>query len=154
MTTSMTASDLQSTLRRFFTEAPTLSLATVDDAGHPHAANVNFTADDDLNLYFLSSPDSAHSRHIARCPQIAATCYAEFTDARDIRGAQLRGLCTATDPADFDAHWARFCAKFPYAAEYEAHARAERFYHIHPTWARWIDNRVHFGFKMEMDCPL
>lgn len=149
----MTASYLQHTLHRFLSEVPTLSLATVDDDGTPHAANVNFVTDDDLNLYFLSSPESAHSRHIARRPQIAATCYADFNDARDIRGVQLRGLCAECDPADFDAHWAHFCAKFPYAADYEFHARAERFYHLRPTWARWIDNRVHFGFKMEMDFP-
>ena len=39
-------------------ECTTLSLATVDEHGEPWAANVNYAADDALNLYFISRPST------------------------------------------------------------------------------------------------
>ena len=127
----------------------TLALATVDPAGLPHAANLNFVADDELAIYWLSSPESAHSRHIAQQPVVAATAHPPFDRPADIRGIQLHGRAEITPPDRFDALWHAFCEKFPYAAEMEQRARTQRFYQLRPTWARLIDNAIHFGFKQE-----
>ena len=140
-------------LREILNETATLSLATVDDDGRPHAANVNFVADGELNLLFISDADSAHARHIAARPRIAATAYPPFETPDQIRGVQLRGECRAAGEEEFDACWPQFVAKFPYAAAFEAIARTQRFYRIRPTWLRLIDNRVHFGFKWETTWP-
>lgn len=132
-------------------DAPTLALATIDDVGNPHAANVNFYADDDLNLFWISHPDSAHSQHIAARPTIAAAAYPPFDGPSEIRGVQLHGTAAALPPDDFDTHWPAFVTRFPFAAKFESRARGERFYRLIPTWFRAIDNRRGFGFKLESD---
>ena len=134
-------------------ECTTLSLATVDEHGEPWAANVNYAADDALNLYFTSSPGSAHSRHIAARPRVAATAYAPFTAPPQIRGVQLRGEVAPIAPAEFENVWRLFLTRYPEAAQFESRARSEQFYRLTPAWFRLIDNRVHFGFKGETDWP-
>lgn len=149
----MSSEKLLPILRGLFSRVSTMSLATVDDHGGPHACNVNYVADDACNLYFISHPDSAHSVHIAARPDVAGTVYAPFDKPSQILGVQFRGVCEATDPADFDRIWALYCGKFSYAPQLEERARAERFYRVSPTWFRTIDNSVHFGFRLESKWP-
>ena len=145
---------LPTILRDFFAEVPTLTLATVDDDNHPHAANLNFVADRKLNLLFVSKPGSEHCLHLAKRPDVAVTAYAPFTSPRTIRGIQLRGTCEALDPALFDARWRLFVSKHTAAAAFEAMVRREEaFFRIRPRWIRWIDNSVRFGFKAETNWP-
>lgn len=143
--------DLQQLATEILADAPTLALATVDDAGNPHAANVNFYADDALNLYWISHPDSAHSQHIAARPTIASVAYPLFEGPSEIRGVQLHGTATVLPPEDFDTHWPAFITKFPFAEKFESRARSECFYRLTPTWLRVIDNRRGFGFKLEAE---
>jgi len=151
----MRIDELPGVLKTFLHEVPTLGLATVDDSGRPHAANVNFCADEELNLFFLSSPDSAHARHVAARPQVAATAYAPFERPDQIRGVQVHGTCAVLPDSEFDATWALFRARFPYAAQFERRAREEEsFYRFRPDWVRWIDNSVHFGFKVASAWPV
>ena len=95
-------------LRDFLAEVPTLSLATVDDAGHPHAANVNFASDESLSIYWLSKPESAHSLHLAARPAVAATAYAPFQSPSEIRGVQLHGEAGPAPDDEFDHLWTLF----------------------------------------------
>ena len=143
-------------VRTFLSQWRTGSLATVDEAGQPHAANVQFVADGDLSLYFVSSISSAHSRHIAQDPYAAMTIYAHINDDEGpaaIHGLQLHGQCFAiTDEADRIAAKKRYLDRFAFIAQNEALAarvKAEQFYVFRPTWLRWIDNRRGFGFKQE-----
>ena len=147
-----TLEQLPDILRAFLADASTLGLATTDADGKPHAANLNFVEDADLNLFWVSNPESAHSRHVAARPDTAVTVYTPFERPDRIRGLQLHGRCEAVD--DFDTAWARFCAKFPYATAFEAAAREETFYRFTPSWLRWIDNTVRFRFRMETEWPL
>ncbi len=147
----MSDKDIQVILRKFLSETSTLSMATVDSKGLPHACNLNFVHDDRLNLYFISSPESAHSRHITKQPHVAATAYSKFGKPDDIHGVQIHGSVEAIKPDDFRVIWAMYCSKFPYAHELEFRARAEQFYRLRPSWFRWIDNAVRFGFKIESD---
>ena len=53
----------------------TMTLATSDQQGNPHAAPVYFVSLDinqPLKLYFFSEQDSKHAQHIARNPITAA----------------------------------------------------------------------------------
>lgn len=149
----MTRSEIVETLRAFCASASTLGLATVDEEGRPHAANVNFAADDALRLYFISDPESAHARQIARQPLVAGTAYLPFVSAAEIRGVQLHGRCEVLATSDFDSAWRLFVERFPYAADMEQRARTERFYRITPCWFRIIDNTIAFGHKREIDWP-
>ena len=141
-------------LRVFLASATTLGLATVDEQGQPHAANVNFAASPDLNLYFVSNSASAHARHIAQRPRVAATVYAPFRAPKEIRGVQLRGPCSAIAEGEFESAWRIFQRKFEYASSFEQRIRSEQFYRIAPEWFRYIDNSVRFGFKWETPWPV
>ena len=141
-------------VRAVVNECTTLSLATVDERGGPWAANVNYAADEALNLYFISSPGSAHSRHIAARRDVAATAYAPFTRPAEIRGLQMRGRVEPIAAGEFEYVWALFLRRYPDAIAFESRARSEQFYRLAPSWLRLIDNRIHFGFKAEMDWPI
>lgn len=140
-------------LRQFLNEVDLLCMATVDDEGHPHAINAYFVCDDALNLYFISHPESAHSVHIRKRPQVAVAAYGSLKMWQQVRGVQLHGQCRELGEDVFDATWRMFIKRFPGHTEIENHARAARFYCISPNWIRWSDNSVHFGYKVELNWP-
>jgi uncharacterized protein YhbP (UPF0306 family) len=149
--------DILATISAFLGQWRTASLATVDDDGRPHAANVCYVHQrDPLVIYFVSSPDSAHSRHIGRDGQAAMTIYAETADPMQIHGLQCHGMCARIDNVEARRRaWELYLGRFPFAAAPALRQRidAEAFYQFTPTWLRWIDNRVRFGFKVEIDLP-
>ena len=55
-------------VRAFLAEHTTMTLATVGPSGEPQAAAVFYVADEQLNLFFLSSPTSRHSRYFVDIP--------------------------------------------------------------------------------------
>lgn len=132
----------------------TASLATVDEQGHPHAANIQYVQDDQLRLYFVSSEDAAHSRHITARPAVALTIY-HHDDAQpeNIRGLQLHARAEAlTNDTDRDHAWTLYAARFPFIAndpQLRAAVEQQTFYRLTPTWLRLIDNRRGFGWKAE-----
>jgi len=141
-------------VRTLLESVSTLSLATSDAAGAPHAANLNFAVDGRLRPLFVSRPGSAHARNLAADPRVAATLYAPFATLEQIAGLQIRGTCVRLPPEAFDACWEIFLGRFPYAAALETLARAEqRFFRIEPEWVRLIDNSQGFGFKQEGPWP-
>lgn len=134
----------------------TASLATVDTDGQPHAANIQYAFDGQLNLYFVSSPDAAHSRHIAQKPAVAVAVYDHHdSEPALIHGLQLHARATAiSDPVERAKALALYTARFPFiTTEPKLAAAVERqsFYKLTPTWLRLIDNRRGFGWKVEMD---
>lgn len=133
----------------------TACLATVDAQGDPHAANVQFAFDDQLHLYFVSDPDSAHGRHIAQHPGVALTVY-HHDDAEPgtIRGLQLHAHARPlTDGVDRAKALTLYTARFPFLATNPALLAAvevQCFYGCVPAWVRLIDNRRGFGWKGEI----
>lgn len=144
--------DLTRTVSRFLDGTRTASLATVDDAGRPHAANIQFVRGDGLVLYWVSSPDSEHSRHLLARPAAAVTVYAHDDTAANIHGLQMRGR--AEPVADANTAWDLYTRKFPVVTTMPqvremVDAGKQGFYRFTPTWLRWIDNRRGFGWKIE-----
>jgi len=143
-------------LHKFLGKWKTACLATVDEAAAPHAANIQYAhdrADDRLRLYFVSSPESAHSRHIAGNAVVAVTIYAHVRRPDHIHGLQIHGRCAvvAKPSAAWDDAWRVYSAKYPFVKVPPLRNRfmAESFYCVTPTWVRFIDNRRGFGFKQE-----
>ena len=149
--------DLLITVRQFLDQTRTASLATVDDAGRPHAANVQFARDegDSLDLLWVSSPRSTHSSHIEKRQQVALTIYAHDDAAANIHGLQLHGTATAVPEHEgLVTCWEPYTQKYPVVLEMVQiremlEQGTQLFYRFTPTWLRWIDNRVHFGWKVE-----
>ncbi len=126
----------------------TLTLATVGEDGQPHAAALFYAFTPELQLIFLSEPDTLHARHIGEGAPAAVTIQADGQDWQRITGLQMHGMVR---PAG-DSARQTYLARFPFIARTETLARAlkdVRFYEITPAWARLIDNRLGFGHKQE-----
>ena len=150
-----TVEDWPEALTTILHESTTCSLATVDDQGEPHAANLNFAFDKKIDLYFLSAPHSRHIQHILKNPKVAVTAYTPFTRASQICGLQIHAMAEMVNPKkkSFGQLWKLLTDRFPDITAMEERAKNERFYRIRPTWIRWIDNRKGFGWKAETAWP-
>lgn len=134
-----------------------LSLATHGRDG-PHAANL-FYAQDGLALFWVSDPDTRHSREIEADQRVAVTVAGDHTDFADIRGVQLAGTATRVAAAERRAwHLSQLAVRYPFLnklanappALQAAYARAA-VYRFEPTYAVLIDNTKGFGHKETID---
>jgi len=131
-----------------------MTLATAGSSG-PGAAAV-FYAHEGARLYFLSSPNTRHSRHIALAPRVAITIQADCTEWLQVEGLQIEGQ--ARRLSDTAAVRAReiYTAKFPFigglawapAALREAFAQVG-WYEVVGERACVIDNSLGFGHRDE-----
>ena len=156
----MTHQDYWAEICRFLGSNATACMATVDEKGLPHAVNVWYAIDQDGKMYFVSSLDSAHSRHMLRDPHVAVTVYGYTEDPMHIHGVQIKGACTIIAPPDggnrkaWDHAWKTFTNRYPFVQQAEMWCKAvesQSFFCITPMWVRWLDNRKGFGFKVEID---
>ena len=146
--------DFDREIPEFLADCRTASLATVDPDGGPHAANVQYVHDGALKLYFVSSPESAHSRHIGDGGPVAVTIYARNDQPDQIRGVQVHGVCRPVhDETAMNRVWELYVEKFAFAQTYPMRRTIEsqQFYELTPHWMRWIDNRRGFGWKVERE---
>lgn len=139
------------TVRAFLETQSTLALATVDEAGNPQAAPLFYISDDDLNLYWLSSPTSRHSLNLAANKQVAATIYPAIREWTAIRGLQIEGEAgIVRDSAHRETILTRYRHKFNLPPDLNAIIEQSILYSLRPTWVRWLDNGVSFGYKAEI----
>ncbi|MEU8151344.1 pyridoxamine 5'-phosphate oxidase family protein [Nonomuraea sp. NPDC048901] len=82
---------------RLLADSRYLVLATADRQGRPWATPVFFAARDEDRLFWVSAPDSRHSRNIAERPAVAITV---FDSHAPIGGAEALYLEASADPAD------------------------------------------------------
>lgn len=140
-------------VRWFLDRCPVMTLATVDDRGHPHAADIYAAVGPDLDLFFLSGPSTEHSRHIAANPWVALTGHDPVQMWQQVRGVQLHGVCErATGVAErmgMDA----YIEKFEHVRQTPSLMRVLTMYRVKPRRVRWIDNAVRFGYKVEFEWP-
>lgn len=149
MSEVLTAETLD-TLRIFLREQSTLALATVNSMGQPQAAPIFYVSDDDLCLYWLSSAKSRHSVNLNEQPQVSATVYPAVWGWQEIRGVQIDGRARAIiDPAEREMAIGLYKAKFTLPPTFDAQIAASVMYVLEPSWLRWLDNSVRFGFKAE-----
>jgi len=156
-------SELRSRLIAFLHHHDTMTLATIGPAGEPRAAAVFYAADDALDLYFLSDPDTRHGRNLAREPRVAATIQADGQDWQEITGLQVEGRAAVVEGAKEIAKVARlFAERFDFLRglldegdgsgplDLQGPLASSRFYLLRPGWFRLIDNSRGFGHKEEL----
>ena len=137
-------------IRELLERVATMTLATIDPEGNPHAAPVYFVADDETWLYFFSEAKSQHSRDIGQNPKVAAAIYPECEGWRGIKGLQLRGNVRLVKSAqEWDTTWARYQVKFPFVRSLKSVVAQNQMYVFIPNWIRLVDNSRGFGFKKE-----
>ena len=138
----------------------------------PWAASV-FYANDGFTLYFLSDPESRHSKDIAENPVVAVTVNEDYHDWRKIKGIQMDGKAElVSTEGEIARATAAYVAKYPFTAVYlklmsspfpkvvkyleKLLSRlpsvpsftttvSHRFYKVVPEKVRFIDNEKSFG---------
>ncbi|MCS7251358.1 MAG: pyridoxamine 5'-phosphate oxidase family protein [Anaerolineae bacterium] len=134
----------------FLSHRSTMTLATADESGCPYAASVYFVHDEGLRLYFLSSPESRHARHLTARSEVAVTIHGEPWDWRTIQGLQLTGTANPVeDPEEWERVMIRYREKFPFVRELPQALAHAFLYRVTPNWVRWIDNTKGFGYRVE-----
>jgi uncharacterized protein YhbP (UPF0306 family) len=148
--TSSRTSTERATIRAFLATQSTLALATADAEGNPQVAPLFYWSDDDLNLYWLSAETSRHSLNLARHALVAATIYPSVWEWTAIRGLQIEGQASVvSDSTRRDTILAAYKAKFSLPAAFDEQITVSSLYVLKPTWLRWLDNGVKFGYKAE-----
>jgi len=113
----------------------TLVLATTAGDGAAIATPLFYYPDADLNLYWLSSPDSRHSRNLSERPRVATAIYSPVTDWKEIRGVQMEGLASATSDSNILAAYRR---RFSLGPELDAIIAHSTMYVFRPSWCRYV----------------
>jgi uncharacterized protein YhbP (UPF0306 family) len=133
----------------------TLALATTCADGTPHIAPLFYLAGDALRLYWFSSATNRHSRNLKRDPAAAVTVYWPTQQWREIRGVQMRGTVSVVrDPARRSAITAAYSARFQLGTAFRAVQARSRLYEFQPSWMRYLDNSIRFGYKFEILPPV
>lgn len=153
--------DLQHRLCDFLAQHNTMTLATAGSDGAPQAAALFYAADEELNLFFVSSPNSRHSQNLALQPRVAATIYADNQAWQTIQGLQIEGVARQVEGAAELAHAVKiYAGRFEFLrgllggegagpAVLRGPLASSRFYILRPAWLRLIDNAQGFGHKEE-----
>lgn len=169
-------SNIKQTVLDYLREHYTMTIATAGD-GVPWAAAV-FYANDGFDLYFLSDPDSRHSRYIAGNPLVSVTVNEDCHDWRKIKGVQLEGKAgMVTTEDELQKAVATYVAKYSFTAAYLKLMSSPfpriagyldkllrglphvpglpktfvtRFYRVTSTRVRFIDNEKGFGHHDEL----
>lgn len=88
-------------LIKFIKSQKLLILATVDKKGKPWTSNVYYSADKNLDLFFVSPPDTNHSRHVADNPQISfSIAWYDEKDLANRKAIQGVGVCKRVKSAN------------------------------------------------------
>jgi len=114
----------------------TLVLATTLDDGTPAATPLFYYFDGEAALYWLSSPESRHSRNLAARPRVAVAVYAAVRDWREIRGVQMEGVA---EPVTDDAVLARYRERHGLGQELDAAIARSTMYVFRVAWWRYVD---------------
>ncbi len=149
--------DMRRTLRQFLASQSTMALGTAgSDDGRPQVAPLFFASDDDLNLYWVSDPDSRHSRNLAGWNDASAAIFAQTWEWTGIKGVQIEGDAMPVIDEDERTHaLAVYRAKFPFVNDRFADLIAQSvIYVLRPRWLRWLDNERRFGYKHEFVFPV
>ena len=148
---------LRAEIEAFLGAHHTVSLATVDEQGAPHAANLLY-APDGLALYWMSDTQTRHSRHIEARPRVTATVAPDYADFRLILGLQIFGTARRLAGGESLATARRMISRYGFLAELASGPPALRaafekagFYCLEPARITLIDNTKGFGHKETLE---
>ena len=71
-----------------------MALGTADEAGHPWVSPVWFASLDYRSFYWVSSPDSKHSRNLAARPEVAIAIFDSSVPVGAAQAVYMKGLAT------------------------------------------------------------
>jgi general stress protein 26 len=125
---------LERVARRLMNASPLCALATVSPGGRAHINHMYFAWDERFAVFWISDPDSVHSRNLLRNPSAAVTVYAsDQVWGRPDRGIQLFG--TAGVAASAPAYAKRF-------RDFDPDANDLPYYRFRPRTVKLFDERA------------
>lgn len=131
-----------------------LALAAQGDEG-PHVVSLLY-ANAGLDIFWLSDPDTRHSRYLENSPLAAVTIAAQQEDFRKIRGLQMQGRAQRiSDSAQAAAGMDLLAARYKFLKQFGVgklarHLGAASVYRFRPAQLTLIDNSRGFGFKQTL----
>jgi uncharacterized protein YhbP (UPF0306 family) len=129
----------------------TMALATTDESGEPCVAPLFYIPDQELNLYWLSSAKSQHSRNLRLNPEASATVYRQTEKWQEICGLQMRGgVEIVTEREQRNVLVKSYCQRFSLGSVLRLAIRHSTLYVFRPRWFRYIDNTRRFGYRFEL----
>jgi uncharacterized protein YhbP (UPF0306 family) len=123
----------------------------VSDSGSVWVADVIFLYDDDLNIYWLSAPDTRHSQAILKNNKIAGSITCSTKSKEQNFGIQFEGKAEKLEGVRFDLiakHWTKRNKKIPDISEATEILEGDCWYKLVPTRIGLIDE-IHFGFNRQ-----
>src|SRR5436189_1346631 len=124
---------LERVARRLMNASPLCSLATLSPGGRAHINHMYFAWGERLDVFWISDPDSIHSRNLTRNRSAAVTVYASNQVwGKPDRGIQLFGTAGVTRSAE------------PYARRFkafDAEANDLPCYRFRPRTLKLFDER-------------
>lgn len=105
--------DVWEAVPRLLAELKYLVLGTADDSGQPWTTPVYFAAADPCRLYWVSSPNSRHSRNIADRPRVAITVFDSTVPIGGAEAIYLTATAGLVDDAEIDAALAVLNTRLP-----------------------------------------
>jgi len=144
---------LASEIEAFLAAHHVVTLAT-GDGDSVHAASLMY-AHEDFVLYWVSNPDTRHSREIEANAQVAATVAPDYSDFRVIRGLQIAGVAARiTAPQDVERARTLMAQRYAFLRELALGPEALRaaaakagYYALRSKRITLIDNTRGFGHK-------
>jgi len=146
----VTRKEITEAVKEVLKAESTMALATVDGNGVVSSAPVFYSFDQRLQLYWLSSSASRHSRNIAGHPQAAASVYPSIRQWTEIRGVQIEGTASViADPAERSWVIGEYVVRFRLRDRFHDAIEKSTLYRLRPAWVRYLDNSRGFGYSAE-----
>lgn len=92
--------DVKTLTKQVLQKGYLMSLGTVDEGG-VWVADVLYVFDDELNIYWMSDPDTRHSKAIAKNPNVAGTITVNLLGENN-EGLQFEGVAQKIEGARWD----------------------------------------------------
>jgi uncharacterized protein YhbP (UPF0306 family) len=129
-----------------------LTLATTTDDHICCATPLFYLLRGGICLYWISSASSSHSQSLARGGEVAVAISTSTDQWKDIRGAQLRGrVQIVPETQERKEVLDRYAERFHLTLLLRVAMSQSTLYKFVPTWARYLDNSRHFGYRSEFD---
>ena len=124
-------------IRKWLPQSHMMQLATSSES-QPWCCTVYFVADDELNLYWISTPRRRHSREIAGNPKVAAAIPIKFSEAENVVGIQVEGRAErVTDHSilkkGVELYHQRFQHDKTFIEDFLADKRQHKLYRLKPS---------------------
>lgn len=139
--------DIKDIIKKHLEKTRVMQLATsLDDK--PWACNIHYYTDEDLNFYWISTPNRRHSKEIEKNPNVAITVniHEDTPDEQHVIGVSAEGTAGLMDKNDAKkidmAYSKKLNKKDSLITNIRSGENPHRFYCMKPTRLVLFDNRT------------